>query len=471
MVQAYAFDDEASALRGTLDTMKALTRPHLPLLVLTLALLTGCTPAGPTTSDSPTAHDFDLLAAALPTAAQLPAGFAESNRCPGGDYCADAPDSDAASVSADGEADPAESTSEWVMSDSFWLSVTVHDDPLSAATALDEARDRAELRSGDSYVIEPEETESGFVPGEKGSGEVSDHKAGEWSGIEALTTVTYSAPAGFFDAPESNEPLDPRQNADVTLVSGSAVLVCNSTHLADADEMLARDECRAAITDYLERVDAIDPADVARVATPRRVAAALPTIEDFPDGSEISVRCPGDDPCSGEDQTQDASISVDIALPDGVESDGTDDWGRFRVSGGEWTEDSWLRVWIQPDEASAAESVASRTAEFREHTGELDIPPVATETGYDYGIRGTGEVLEIDGEGWTGALKLYDAQFLHLDGRITERVYVITVIAASGPVLVRVDSHLTVQGRSKQEAIDFITAQVDAYFTRLADSD
>ena len=431
--------------------------PLIAVLALPVLLLAGCTtPVAPEAPEAREAPGFDALVAAFPSDDELPDGFVAGDRCPGGEFCSADADADHASVSGDGVAEP---TDEW-MSDSFWLSVTVYDDADAAETALDNAIEEAETHSGD-YAFEMEETENGFIPGEEGHGSFDDYAVGDWSGIERVTTLSYSG--SWTDAAS-----DDRQQAAVTLTNGATVLNCRSQYRADAGENLARDACRTTIDEFLERLAEQDPSAAPVVMTPRRAAEALPQLEDFPSGSEVSVRCPGDDPCDDEDQTQDASISVNVALPEGVESEGDDDWGRFRVAGGEWTEDLWLRVWIHPNAASATDQVDENIADYRELTGTLDTAPVETESGYTYGIRGTGEVIDIGGEGWTGALKVYDAQFVHLDGRITERVYDISASAASGSAFVGVDSTLTVQGRTMEDAIEFVTGQLDAYFARLA---
>src|SRR5690606_27601921 len=99
--------------------------------------------------------------------------------------------------------------------------------------------------------------------------------------------------------------------------------------------------------------------------------------------------------------------------------------------------------------------------------GSLDTAPEKTDTGYLYGIHGTSAVTDIDGDGSTRFVQLYDATFEHLDGRITERHFDVTALASPGPVFVRVTASLTNQGRDAQDAIDLVSEQIEAYFARL----
>jgi hypothetical protein len=229
---------------------------------------------------------------------------------------------------------------------------------------------------------------------------------------------------------------------------------------------VARQECQAAVAAYLDRLDRLDPAQVPRQTTVSRVAAAMPDESDLPEGAEVRTRCPGAEVCDRQDQ--DAGARFYLPLPEGVESAGTADHERFRVAGGEWSESIWLQAWIQPDEAAAQAELDERAESYGELVGELDTAPVETETGYDYGIRGRGEVIDLTGDGWSGLLKLYDAQLVHLDGRVTERHYNIRAAAYRGDVLLTAEAALTVQGRDQADAVEVLQGQFEAFFTRLA---
>lgn len=409
------------------------------------------------------AASFDHAAMALPTDDQLPQGFSVSYRCPGGDGCRPTDGHDAASVFADAEAPPEVEEAEFWHHGWFSLAVEYHPDEAAATAARDAARDDLAPTTTAEFAIEPESfEEGGFRPGREGSGELADHEIAGWAGVEGSWTAVLISDEGDRSAE--------RQAARLVVTHDRVVVRCSSHRYAAEGEGLARSDCREAVAGYLARLGKADPAEAPRVVTAARLAAALPGEDQLPAGHEVSVRCPGDSPCTDEDQSQDASVSVYLPLPEGVPARGDSGIDRFRVSGGEWSERLRLRAWLHSDEGAARTSFEERTSGYGDLVGKLDTAPEETDTGYDYGIRGRGEVVELEGAGWTGRVKVYDARFVHLDGRITERRYDITGVAHRGTVLLTVDSSFTVEGRAQADVVDLVRAHVSGFFDRLTPS-
>lgn len=437
---------------------KALTAGGL----LALLALTGCA-----TTQDPPPDDADRVAqvasidhgvAALPGPDELPAGFTMDYRCPGGEFCL-ATTHDEASVNGAAPAPSGVVEPDFWLESTFGFSIEVYADPEAAQDALETERDSLAEKSGD-FEIAPEPTENGFIPGETGSGEASDIEIEGWAGVQGHWT-------GVTTAPE-DDPSAERQTARIVVASESAIIDCQSGRYATEDAGLASSDCTEAIEGYLDRLAEIDPADAPRVTTSTRLAAALPDDGDLPAGYEESVRCPGDPPCnSDERQKQDASLSVDLALPDGVTAEG-DGRLRFLVAGGEWTENLTLQAYIKSDDAAAQAAVAERTSGYGTNVGELNTPAKATDSGYDFGIDGRGEVIDISGEGWSGQLKLYEARFLHLDGRVGDPRFDISGAVSSGDVLLTIDSSLTVEGRDQADAVGTVEEQIAGFFARLS---
>lgn len=123
--------------------------------------------------------------------------------------------------------------------------------------------------------------------------------------------------------------------------------------------------------------------------------------------------------------------------------------------------DTWRPV---PSSNSGRRATTSASAPSTSH-------PVEHDYGYDYGLRGTGQIVELGDDEWTARLRVYGAEFIHLDGRITERRYGIEGAAYSGDVLLTVSSSFTVEGRDEQEVIDLVGDHVTAFFGRLRDRD
>ncbi|QEW04689.1 hypothetical protein [Microbacterium lushaniae] len=401
---------------------------------------------------------FDHAVAALPGPDALPAGFVMERRCPGGEYCGPASDHDEVMLLASIPA-PSDAAEPEVWGGLYFeFNVALYPDADAAQEALAEKRDRAAARTGD-FDIAPESIEDGFTAGETGTGESDDIEITGWEGVQGQWTSVLTAP--------EDDPSAERQSALLAIVHDSALIACSSQRYAVDADGLAEADCAEAVADYLERLATIDPTDAPRVTTVSRLAAALPTESDLPPGHQVSVRCPGDPPCEDARQGQDASLSVDLALPEGVvpQGDGRD---RFLVPGGEWSEHLWLRAYIQPDEAAAQAAVAEHTSDYGGLVGDLDTAPKATEYGYDYGVRGRGEVIDVAGEGWSGQLKLYEGRFIHLDGRVGDPRFDIRGAVSGGDVLLVIESSFTVEGRDQADAVGTVEAQIDGFFQRLA---
>ncbi|MCR2808334.1 MULTISPECIES: hypothetical protein [unclassified Microbacterium] len=437
------------------------------LLGMLAMALVGCSApgVGPAESDGPTGDDvvpalasFDHGVAALPSADELPAGFVMERRCPGGEYCGPISDHDEVMLLASMPVPPEVVEPEGWGGTYFTFRVAVYSDAEAAQEALAGERDRAAERTGD-FDIAPGTLEDGFTAGETGTGESGDIEIAGWEGVQGLWTSVLTAPDG--------DPSAERHSALIAIVHDAALIACSAQRYAIDAGAVAEADCAEAVADYLERLAAIDPADAPRVTTVSRLAAALPAEGDLPAGHEVSVRCPGDPECEDERQDQDASLSVDLALPAGVtpQGDGPD---RFRVQGGEWSENFWLRAYIQSDEAAAQAAVAERTGAADALVGELDTPATKTDYGYDYGVKGRGEIIDIAGEGWTGRLTLFEARFVHLDGRIGDPRFDIRGAVSGGDVLLVIESSFTVEGRDQADAVGTVEAQIAGFFDRLA---
>lgn len=437
-------------------------RHWVPVVCAAVLFTVGCSSAPAPGQASPRAASFDHAAAALPDETALPEGYTIDYRCPGGEPCATSDGVEGARIVASAEdRDDVDEAAMWPSS-RWRVEVEYHATSEAAAAALDEAGERLAETGVEEFAIEPEELENGFRPGREGGGTLEEIEREGWSGVEAAWTETMSAPDGDRSAP--------RQVAETVLVHEHTLLRCGSTRYADEGDGLAQGDCRAATDGFLARLAELDPDEVPVVLTASRLAAALPADENFPEGTEVQVRCPGDAPCTEDErQTQDASISVHLPLPEGVRAHGDGDRDRFRVPGGEWTEMFWLRAWLQPDADTARQAFEEHSSGYGDLVGDLNTEPRETDSGYDYGIRGRGEVIELDGESWSGRLKVYDARFVHLDGRIGDRRYDIRGAAHDGRVLVTIESSLTVEGRDQDEAVDFVRRQLQGFFERLAE--
>lgn len=204
--------------------------------------------------------------------------------------------------------------------------------------------------------------------------------------------------------------------------------------------------------------------------TIERLVKALPSDDSFPKGSEVTVRCPGDPECANEAvQDQDASVSVNLALPAGAERDrsSVDGEARFRVDGGEWSEHLWLRAWLYDDMTSAKGFRVDFQKDAEKLVGPLDVPAKKTDSGYDYGIRGTGSLDEVTIDGWRGFVRVLDAAYIHLDGRVTDKRFDVFAVMAKDNAFIRVDSSFTVQGRDKADAVKTVRDLLTAYLEKL----
>ncbi|WP_162891073.1 hypothetical protein [Aeromicrobium sp. A1-2] len=204
--------------------------------------------------------------------------------------------------------------------------------------------------------------------------------------------------------------------------------------------------------------------------TAKRLAAALPGDDSFPEGAVVLVRCPGDPPCDNKaTQTQDASVSVNLPLPAGAEQDTNsfDEDAKFRVDGGEWSENLWLRAWIYRDGTTAKADVADFRKDAEKLVGNVNVPAKKIDSGYDYGIRGSGSVDTTKIGDWRGFVRVLDATFVHLDGRITDRRFNIFAVMENDNAFVRIDSSFTVQGRNKADAVRAVQDILEDYLKTL----
>lgn len=204
--------------------------------------------------------------------------------------------------------------------------------------------------------------------------------------------------------------------------------------------------------------------------TAEQLAKALPADDFFPKGADIRVRCPGDPECDDKaTQTQDASISLAPPLPAGVKDDGSafDDDAKFRVAGGEWSENLWLRAWVYDEAAEARGYLVDFQKDASKRVGDLDVPAKKTDSGYDYGFRGKGSFDKITIGDWRGFVRVLDVEFIHLDGRVTDRRFDVFSVMQKDNALVRVDSSFTVQGRDKADAVGTVKDLLDDYLGQL----
>lgn len=203
--------------------------------------------------------------------------------------------------------------------------------------------------------------------------------------------------------------------------------------------------------------------------TAKTLIDALPADGDFPKGSTVSVRCPGDAPCETPPYEATATVVVSPALPAGARPDTSslDDKAKYRVEGGEWDEEIKLRAWLYSTEAEPAGYITQYTGELEKLSSTVDVAPKKTDSGYTYGSRGTRSVKELTINGWKGFVQVQRVIYIHLDGRETEPRFVVYAALSKGKVYARVDTSNTVQGRDQAGAVKTVTDLLEEYTSRI----
>ena len=196
---------------------------------------------------------------------------------------------------------------------------------------------------------------------------------------------------------------------------------------------------------------------------------ALPAEDDFPKGSAVSVRCPGDAPCETPPYEATATVVVSPALPAGAQQDTSslDGKAKYRVQGGEWDEEIKLRAWLYSTAAEPAGYITQYSGELKKLDGAVDVPPEKTDNGYTYGSRGTRAYKAITINGWKGFYQVQRVTYIHLDGRETDPRFVVYAAVSKGKVYARVDTSNTVQGRDQAGAVKAVTDLLDDYTSRI----
>lgn len=228
----------------------------LGLVVVGMAMLTGCGGSGPAGAEdkdkTPPAKIYSVkaLKAALPTLDEVPNARELLEACPGSKDCVQV-DGVTDNLSVGYELEPAspvdpERQEQFIGSDKAYVSVQRYGDESNAAASMASARKRHEERDGVIDIKPLVKADGATVPGERGEGTLTDIDRGEWSGYQLDTHLTLTYPGG--------EESEPRQDANAAVALGRYRLQVLVTLGGSFERGAASELATQLLDDYLERL-------------------------------------------------------------------------------------------------------------------------------------------------------------------------------------------------------------------------